>query len=125
MEDRTFSCTFKLPQPVEKARSQPKRYRNPLFVAQEWQHLLDSGVVASRVDLARQLGVSRAYVTQVLQLLELAPEVREKVACLGDPTEELVIGSHTLRSLTGLPVREQEARVSQLIGRNRRQSETR
>jgi hypothetical protein len=79
-------------------------------VTQEWQRLVDSGVVGSRAELARQLGVSRTYVTQVLCLLKLAPEVREILVGLGDPTDGLVIGAHTLRSLTRLPVMGQEAR---------------
>lgn len=44
--------------------------------------MLGAGECASRADLARKLGVSRARVTQVLGLLELKPEV---VEALGDP----------------------------------------
>jgi hypothetical protein len=97
-----------------------KPRRNPIALALEWQHLLDSGAAVSRADLARQLGVSRSHVTQVLRLLELPPEVQEKLVYFGDPTEGLVIGAHTLRSLTRLPAVEQEARVSQLVGRRGR-----
>jgi hypothetical protein len=38
--------------------------------AQEWQGLLDSGVVKNRAALARQLGLSRARITQVLGPVE-------------------------------------------------------
>ena len=57
-----------------------KRYRNPIAVAQEWQRMLSAGECASRVDLARKLGMMRARVTQVLSLLDLAPEVVEALA---------------------------------------------
>ena len=43
----------------------PKQYRNPILLAQEWQRLVTE-LGASRADLARQLGVSRARITQVL-----------------------------------------------------------
>jgi len=60
-------------------------YRNPIALAQEWQRVLDNGECATRADLARMLGVSRPRVTQVLDLLELAPEVISAIAALGDP----------------------------------------
>jgi len=40
-----------------------RKYRNTIAVAQEWQRMLDNGDCASRADLARQLGISRARVT--------------------------------------------------------------
>ena len=89
-----------------------------MVLAQAWHDQIQTGNAKSRADLARQPGVARAYVTQVLRLLDLAPEVQQKLLSLGDPTEGLVIGAHTLRSLTKLPAMEQEARVLQLIRRN-------
>ena len=47
--------------------------------------MLAEGECASRADLARKLGVSRARVTQVLKLLGLAPEVLGTIAARGDP----------------------------------------
>ena len=35
-------------------------------VVAEWQHLLDYGVVKSRAELARRVGVSRARITRAL-----------------------------------------------------------
>lgn len=51
----------------------------------QWQRRIDSCEVASRADLARQLGVSRAHVTQVLNLLELDMQIVAAIAALGDP----------------------------------------
>jgi len=39
-------------------------------LALQYQELLDSGVVETRADLARHIGVSRARVTQVLNRLK-------------------------------------------------------
>jgi len=49
--------------------------RNPIALAEEWQRWLADGDVRSKADLARTLGVSRARVTQVLDLLRLAPKL--------------------------------------------------
>lgn len=70
--------------------------------------MLDAGKCTSRADLARKLGVSRARVTQVLRLLDLAPEVVAFVAALGDPLPRPVISERTLRPLLNLPAKEQQ-----------------
>ena len=53
--------------------------------------MLASGECATRADLARQLRVTRARVTQVLSLLALAPEVAQALAALGDPLSKPII----------------------------------
>ena len=84
-----------------------KQYRNPIALAQEWQGMLRARDCASRADLARQLGVTRARVTQVLGLLDLAPEVIEVVAALGDPLQAPSVTERSLRPLLSLPADEQ------------------
>jgi hypothetical protein len=84
-----------------------KRYRNPIALAQGWQALLASGACANRAALARTLGVTRARVTQILGLLELAPQVIAGLAALGDPLPRPIVTERGLRSLVRLPVKEQ------------------
>ncbi|MFH1141426.1 MAG: hypothetical protein V1724_07180 [Chloroflexota bacterium] len=118
---RTFSADFGLTFLTNghKKPSKPKKLcRNPIALAQEWQRLLESGAATSRADLARQLGFSRAHVTQILRLIDLAPQVKGRVLSLGDPTEGLILGAHTLRSLAKLPVEEQESRIAGMLGKN-------
>jgi biotin operon repressor len=79
--------------------------------------MLESGKVASRAELARNLGISRARVAQVLRLLRLDPEVLESVVALGDPLPSPVITERRLRSLVDLPANKQ----IQWIGRWARQ----
>ena len=56
-----------IPEPQRKAKkTKPDRMK----LAHEYQAILDSGVVHTRAELARHLGVSRARVTQVLRRLE-------------------------------------------------------
>ena len=88
-----------------------------MFLAQAWHDQIQNGKAKSRADLARQLGVSRAHVTQVLRLLDVAPSAKELIVALGDPIEGRIVGVHTLRSLAGLPAEEQERRVYRIIER--------
>ncbi len=46
-----------------------------LALAHHWRGLIRSGAVRDQADLARLVGVSRARVTQVMRLLDLAPDV--------------------------------------------------
>ncbi len=61
-------------------QSSPQRPHEQLYreILQQIEH-------ADPADLARKLGVSRARGTQVLRLLNLAPEVLRVIAALGDP----------------------------------------
>ncbi len=91
-----------------------------MVLALGWQRQLETGEAKSRADLARQLGVSRAHVTQVLRLLRMAPRAKEAVLDLGDPVNGRVVGAHTLRSIARLPIEEQERLVREAIGRSGR-----
>ncbi|MBI2872180.1 MAG: hypothetical protein HYY00_03200 [Chloroflexi bacterium] len=72
------------------------KHRNPVALAREWQAILESGEVPSRAALARQLGVSRAHVTQVLRILLLPPDKLQAIRFLGDPIQGKRAGIHTL-----------------------------
>lgn len=45
----------------------------------EWQVLLESGEIVNQADIARQEGITRARVTQVMGLLRLSPEIQEQI----------------------------------------------
>ncbi len=70
-------------------------------MAQEWQEMLN-GENCAPADSARQLGVSRARVTQVLRLLRLAPDVFQQMAELGDPLPTPIITERILRPIVDL-----------------------
>ncbi len=70
---------------------------------------------ASFAALARQLGVSRARVTQVLRLLQLDPEVIETIATLGDPWDRRIVSERYLRAVLLLPGGEQRKKVQVLL----------
>ena len=62
-------------QPAEKV----PRVARLLALAHKFQGMLDRGEVASMAELARLGRVSRARITQIMDLLLLAPEIQESV----------------------------------------------
>jgi hypothetical protein len=68
---------------------------------------MDSGEYASLDALARQFKVSRARVTQVMNLLRLSPEVIEIIYSLGGPIIGPIIAERKLRPLLGLVTEKQ------------------
>jgi hypothetical protein len=92
-----------------------KTYRNPVALALEWRKALDSGRYSSQADLARKKCISRARVTQILNLLRMSPEVVELLLRLGDRLSVRTITERQLRQLTDLPAREQRKHVLTIL----------
>jgi len=116
---RTFRVVFDLP-PARRGEKAAKRkpsrtYRNPVFLAREWKKMLESGEYASQADLARDLGVSRVRVTQILRLLRLAPEVLENVTGLGDPLTSPTVTERKIRPIVNLQAEKQELRLKEIL----------
>jgi hypothetical protein len=68
----------------------------------EWQALLESGELANQAAIARQEGITRARVTQVMGLLRLAPEIQEHVLSLPDMVRRPAITERALRPIASL-----------------------
>jgi predicted transcriptional regulator len=67
--------------------------------------LLEASEIHSKADIAKLLGISRARVTQTLNLLKLAPEIRKHVLSLSDE-EASFFTERRLRPLTQASSRE-------------------
>ena len=78
--------------------------------------MIEDGTVGSRAELARHLGVSRARVTQVLQLLTLSPSVIDATVQLGDPLSERIVSQRSLRSLAGMERDQQAQWLTRVLG---------
>lgn len=81
---------------------QPRESKTPRVVqllrkAIEWKSLLESGKVASQAEIARQEGVTRARVTQVMRMLRLAPEIQEQILAMPDGVRRPPISERMLR----------------------------
>ena len=66
--------------PAEKGRL--PRITRMLALAHRFDRLLQDGVVTDQADLARLGHVSRARVTQIMNLLQLAPDIQEAILFL-------------------------------------------
>jgi len=109
-ENRTGAVVIPLPVKKKRLRFQrlgPPRVTKLLAQAVEFDRLLSSGEVSSQADLARQLGLTRARVTQILNLLKLCPEIREHIASLGPETPERQVTEAGLRAVSSLESDEQ------------------
>ena len=54
-----------------------KIYESPLIEAKHYQNLLNDHLINNQSDIARDLGVTMARVSQVMSLLKLAPEIQK------------------------------------------------
>ena len=50
-----------------------------LALAHRWNHLIDKGIITNYSEIARMMGLSRARVTQIMDLLYLAPDIQEEI----------------------------------------------
>lgn len=71
----TLTETPPLPKPEPVRR--PAKVARMLALAHHLQGAVDRGLVADRAAVARKLGLTRARVTQLLDLLLLAPDLQE------------------------------------------------
>jgi len=76
------------------------------------EHLIRTGAVVDQADLARLGHVTRACVTQIMNLLQLAPDIQEEILFLPatavghDPVHEW-----SIRSITAVPVWRKQRRL--------------
>ena len=74
-----------------------------LALAHRWDRLIEEGVVANRAEIASMMGLSRARVTQIMALLNLAPGIQEKILSRPLDTGLERLTERSIRSLTALP----------------------
>jgi hypothetical protein len=92
---------------ISPGRGDPKLPREPktprvvelLRKAIEWKALLESGEVVTQADIARREGITRGRVTQVMGMLRLAPEIREKILTMPDTIHQPLITERVLRPI--------------------------
>ncbi len=84
---------------------------------------INNGHYTSQADLARKKGISRARVTQILNLLRLGPRVTGMVTGLGDPLLAPMVTERQLRPLISLTARSQLKELTIILGRMRSSEE--
>ena len=115
---RTFRASFKMPfhelkHSLVKIRKQ--QYRNPIYLAREWRAALNSGDYASSAALARNFKVTRARVTQILNLLQLSPEAIALLSSLGDPFSSRIVSERRLRGILGMDTEKQTEHIKLML----------
>ena len=106
MQNRRIVFRWERP-PVEPERV----YTSPLLEAKRYASILQRApFVKTQADLAREMGVSRVRITQVMSLLRLAPEIQDHLLRLTDQRAIRFFSENRLRPLTQIadPARQLE-----------------
>lgn len=93
----TLAETPPLPQPEPVRR--PAKVAQQLALAHHLQAAIDRGTIADRADVARKLGLTRARVTQLLDLLLLAPDLQDAALALEAVDGAEPIAERSLRAV--------------------------
>jgi hypothetical protein len=88
---------------ISKVQTQPpgnnnKPQQHVIHKAIVWKKLLKNGTFKSKSDIAKKEGLTRARVTQIMNLLRLPPEWRHFLIQLDDPKEIQKYSERKLRS---------------------------
>ena len=92
-----WASKFSLPDKAKKVRGLQKSTLHPIHRAIEFQKLLDEGTFNNRAELARNFKISRARVTQLLELLNLEPKVKTHLLALRDTKSVRIHSERKLR----------------------------
>lgn len=65
----------------------------------EWKALLESGKVSSQAEIARQEGLTRARVTQIMALLRSDQKIQEQILSMPDQVRRPPMSERMLRSI--------------------------
>jgi hypothetical protein len=89
------------PPPGRTPSRRPARIAQLLALAHHIQRAIDRGTFESQSDVARRLGLTTARVTQVMNLLLLAPDIKERLLELEAVNGLEAISEKQLRALSG------------------------
>ena len=106
--DRIFLFQFYFQKLVKKPSTPRKTFRNPIYLAKEYKQMITSGQVKNQSKLARKLSISRARVTQILNLLKLDSLIIQELEKLGDTLESRIISERMLRQYVNKSTFEQK-----------------
>ena len=93
---------------MNQSTKSPREPRTPRVVellrkANEWQALLESGKIANQAEIAIREGITRARVTQIMGMLHLAPDIREKILSMSKAVRRPQITERVLRPICTIP----------------------
>lgn len=97
------------PQPAEKGPPRIPRITRLMALAIKFQDMVDRGEVRDYADLARLGYVTRARLTQIMNLLLLGPDIQEDILGVGRPTKAMT--ERQARSLVRLVLWQEQRRA--------------
>jgi hypothetical protein len=77
----------------------PARIAVTLALAHTIQRAIDRGEIRDQAEAARRLGLTRARLTQILDLTRLAPDVQEEILFLETANEDEPLRERSLRGV--------------------------
>lgn len=86
--------------PPPELSHRPARVAVMLALAHMIQRAIDRGEIRDQADAARRLGVTRARVTQIVDLVFLAPDLQEEILFFEAMSDKHTIRERALRGLT-------------------------
>jgi hypothetical protein len=87
------------PSPKREPVRRPAKVAQQLALAHHLQAAIDRGAIADRADVARKLGLTRARITQLLDLLLLAPDLQAAVLAMEAVDGAEPMAERTLRAV--------------------------
>lgn len=81
-----------------------------MALAIKFQEMVDRGEVRDYADLARLGFVTRARLTQVMNLMLLAPDIQEEIMGLSQATGGMIVGERHIRSVVRFVLWERQRR---------------
>jgi hypothetical protein len=107
---------------IKKKSNIPTKARKPavnIFLkAKHYQKLIKQGVVKNKSELAKKEGVSRARITQILNLLKLAPEIQIYFANLIEQDQQRFFTERRLRQIVRIKAHKTQMKKFQELKRN-------
>lgn len=79
-----------------------KVYECPLLEARHYESLFKDPLIQTQSDIAREMGITRARVSQIMALLKLAPEIQRELLTLQDQKAIRFFSERRLRPLLNI-----------------------
>jgi predicted XRE-type DNA-binding protein len=108
-------------EPPKEPEKRPARIALQLALAYRIQGAIDTGELKDQAEAAQLLGLTRARVTQLLDLTLLAPDIQERLLTI----EAMGLTERALRAVSGIEDWNGQRRARTEIGRVRMESRSR
>ena len=89
---------------------------NPIKTALKYQRMYEDATYQSMEKVAQELGITRARVSQMLNLLKLDQRIIDFIQNITNPRQSNFWNEHRLRNIAVLPIEKQYDKFQKIIG---------